>query len=103
MSANQSELWVKTMEKFEYMKFVQRKKSQEFLRDALRKYAIGLDVTEYKTHDAVTAYPTRNFHIHKIRLILRGKLCLGTVLELLREHLLSVEEYSDWNREAWEL
>jgi hypothetical protein len=85
------------------MKFVQREKAQDFLREALAKYAIGLDVTAYKKHDAITAYPTRNTHIHKVRLVLRGKLCLGTVLELLKQHLLSVEEFSDWNAEAWDL
>ncbi len=77
-------------------------RAEDMLRETLASFGIGLDIHHFKRHDSVTAYPTRNPHIHKIRLTLRGRLDLSAVLELLKKHLLSYEEFGKWNCEQWE-
>ena len=75
--------------------------TEKAIRESLAKFGCGLEIHEFKTHDTVTAYPTRIKGVHKIHLTLRYHLKQITEKELLF-HLLGSEDYAHWNYLQWE-
>ena len=72
------------------------------LREACDFYYIGLWVKHFKTHDSIVLMPTRNPHIHRMELTLRGHITTLNVDKFLQKHILSEKEYATWNAHQWE-
>lgn len=86
-----------------------REKAERQLREILYKHHIGfmLERDLYGRYDVINAFPTTRYDyktgkgVFMIQLVLKGPLETINIDSLLRDHLLTLEEYCQWNAEQW--
>lgn len=75
---------------------------EQQLTEACSFAYIGLWIQHFKSHDRLVIMPTRNPHIRRMELTLRGHITTLNTDKFLQEHILSEKEYAAWNAHQWE-